>query len=188
MERDVIDRFRSGDELAFGEIFETYYSALVRYAVTLVRDMDEAEDVVQGVFVRVWQGRERLEEGVMLRSWLYKSVQNSCFNHLKHLKVRGVHAVFVKREGEGVDQHDALEGNELQGRIDAALLVLPEQCGKIFRMSRFEDLKYQEIADKLGLSIKTVENQMGKALRILREELKDYLPLLLIFLSRYYGN
>lgn len=188
LNREVIDRFRRGDELAFGAIFEAYYEALVRYAHTILRDMDEAEDVVQGVFIRTWQGRERLDESVLLRSLLYKSVQNGCLNHLKHLKVRAIHAKAVERDGELTTHEDGLVTSELQMRIDEALSHLPEQCGRIFKMSRFEDLKYQEIADRLGLSVKTVENQMGKALKILRVELRDYLPLVLIFLSRYYGE
>lgn len=188
LDREVIDRFRHGDELAFGIIFDAYYGALVRYAHTILRDMDEAEDVVQSVFIRIWQGRERLDEVVMLRSVLYKAVQNGCFNKLKHLKVRAVHAKSVQHYGEQYDYNEGVLNSELQRRIEEVIEGLPAQCGKIFKMSRFEEMKYQEIADALGLSVKTVENQMGKALKILRVELKDYLPLVLIFLSRYYGG
>ena len=188
LEREVIDRFRHGDELAFGVIFDAYYGALVRYAHTILRNMDEAEDVVQGVFIRVWEGRDRLDEAVMLRSMLYKAVHNGCLNKIKHLKVRAVHANMVKKAGEPSELSTEIEGSELQLKINEVIERLPVQCGKIFKMSRFEELKYQEIADKLGLSVKTVENQMGKALKIMREELRDYLPLLLIFLSRYYGE
>lgn len=188
LDREVIDRFRHGDELAFGVIFDAYYGALVRYAHTILRDMDEAEDVVQGVFIRVWQGRERLDETVLLRSMLYKAVHNGCLNKIKHLKVRAVHAKSVQQAGEQFEHESGMLDDELQQKIDEVIERLPTQCGRIFKMSRFDDLKYQEIADRLGLSVKTVENQMGKALKILREELKDYLPLLLIFLSRYYGE
>jgi RNA polymerase sigma-70 factor (ECF subfamily) len=81
-------------------------------------------------------------------------------------------------------EYEKLEQKELRKRLDAAIDLLPEQCGKIFKMSRYEHLKYQEIAEQLGLSIKTVENQMGKALKILRQQLKEYLPLLIIFLMK----
>ncbi|MNE62777.1 RNA polymerase sigma factor [compost metagenome] len=98
--------------------------------------------------------------------------------------MRNVYAEDWKASTVHEDTSDSVVVNELNERIQLAVENMPEQCGRIFKMSRFEQLRYQEIADQLGLSVKTVENQMGKALKIVREELKDYLPLLILFFSQ----
>ncbi len=166
-------------------LFKEYYHPLVAYGRTIVSDRDEAEDIVQHTFVNFWEQRTQLEVHTSVRAMLYKSVQNACLNSLKHKKVRQVY----RREQEYTQafpgqQDEQLQAKELETQIEAVISQLPEQCARIFKMSRLEGLKYQEIADQLQLSVKTVENQMGKALRILREELKAYLPLLLLFLMR----
>jgi RNA polymerase sigma-70 factor (ECF subfamily) len=119
-----------------------------------------------------------------LTAYLYKSVYHESLNYLKHRKVRMAYTMHAARQKNEVENTSSrVQLAELQERIDAALKDLPEQCRTIFQMSRFEELKYQEIADRLGLSVKTVENQMGKALRILRLKLADYLPLIAILLA-----
>jgi RNA polymerase sigma-70 factor (ECF subfamily) len=108
-------------------------------------------------------------------------VHNDSLNYISHLKTRGKYSDYLTHSGEGkaADAAHRAELNELAQHLSVALNELPEQCRTIFQMSRFEELKYKEIADKLGISIKTVENQMGKALRLLRLKLSDFLPLLL---------
>lgn len=164
-------------------IFRDYYKPLVQYGTTILQDADETEDIVQQVFVSVWEKRTQLDIHTSVRALLYKAVHNACLNRIKHYKVRAVHAREWKATQSGeADASDHLQADELNRRINSAIEMLPEQCRKIFRMSRFEQLKYQEIADRLGLSVKTVENQMGKALKVIRESLKDYLPLFILFL------
>lgn len=163
-------------------VFRDYYTPLVRYGNTFLKDSDETEDVVQQVFVSLWEKRTQLDIHTSVRAVLYRAVHNACLNRLKHQKVRGDYASDWKSTQSDSEQTDALEAAELQERINRAIEGMPEQCARIFKMSRFEQLKYQEIADQLGLSIKTVENQMGKALKIIREALKDYLPLFILFL------
>ncbi|TSJ45081.1 RNA polymerase sigma-70 factor [Fluviicola chungangensis] len=165
-------------------VFRDYYKPLVRYGNTFLKDSDEAEDVVQQVFVSLWEKRTEWEVHTSIRAVLYKAVQNACLNKLKHLKVRHAYAEDLKAATIPGEVSDPVQVNELNERIQQALESMPEQCGRIFKMSRFEQLRYQEIADQLGLSVKTVENQMGKALKIVREELKDYLPLLILFFSQ----
>lgn len=162
-------------------VFRDYYKPLVRYGNTFLKDSDETEDIVQQVFVSLWEKRTQLDIHTSIRAVLYKAVQNACLNKIKHLKVRNTYAEEWKAVTIHEDVSDPVQVNELNERIQQAMENMPEQCGRIFKMSRFEQLRYQEIADQLGLSVKTIENQMGKALKIVREELKDYLPLLILF-------
>jgi RNA polymerase sigma-70 factor (ECF subfamily) len=175
---EIVAAIRRGDEQAFEKTFRQYYPRLCNYAGSLLKDEEEGEEVVQTVFLTIWEKREDLEITLSLKSYLYRAVHNHCLNRFKHASVREVHRehtlYFSSDSHESVTE--VIHANELQERIEKAVSNLPEQCQKAFRMSRFEELKYQEIADQLGISIKTVENQIGKALKILRTELADYLP------------
>lgn len=171
----------NGDLNAFEMVFRDYYKPLVRYGNTFLRDTDETEDVVQQVFVSIWEKRAQIDIHTSIRAVLYKAVQNACLNKIKHRKVRNAYAEEWKMTQQKESVSVPVYVDELQQRIQLAIEQMPEQCRKIFKMSRFEQLRYQEIADQLGLSVKTIENQMGKALKIVREELKDYLPLLILF-------
>lgn len=185
---EVTEQFITGNLKTFEMIFNQYYQPLVQYGNTFMKDLNEAEDVVQQVFVSVWEKRESTEIHTSLRALLYKAVHNACLNRIKQLKVRRDYA-----QSEGASQaevlaSDPVQEKELQQRIEEAVSLLPEQCAKIFRMSRFEQLKYQEIADQLGLSVKTIENQMGKALKLMRENLKEYLPVLIFLFLLGHGK
>ena len=175
---DVVTAIRQGDEKAFEQTFRKYYERLCQYACSLLKDQDEAEEVVQHVFFTIWEKHSELEITLSLKSYLYRAVHNHCLNRFKHATVREAHRDhslhFSTQSYDPVTE--AIHANELEEWIEIAVSTLPEQCQKAFRMSRFEELKYQEIADKLGISIKTVENQIGKALKILRIELAAYLP------------
>jgi RNA polymerase sigma-70 factor (family 1) len=179
--KELIAQFVAGDLNTFEMIFRDYYKPLVQYGNTLLKDPDETEDIVQQVFVSVWEKRSQLDIHTSLRAMLYKAVHNACLNRIKHYKVRAAHAEELKATHTYEDASDHLQASELNEKILRAVDTLPEQCARIFKMSRFEQLKYQEIADELGLSVKTVENQMGKALKIIRAALQDYLPLLILF-------
>jgi RNA polymerase sigma-70 factor (ECF subfamily) len=170
--------------LQFEEVFKTHFKSLHAYAWSLVKDELLAEDMVQQVFFKIWEKRELVQIQQSATAYLYRAVYNDCLNYLKHQKVRSAYQQFVQTRGDGQGHSAAqkIQLNELQWHLNKALNELPEQCRTIFQMSRYEELKYQEIADRLGISIKTVENQMGKALRLLREKLKDFLPLLMLIL------
>lgn len=174
---DIVAAIRQGDEQAYERLFRTYYESLCRYGYSVLKDMDEAEEIVQAVFLDLWEKRETTDIQISLKAYLYKMVYNRSLNRLKHEKVKDEykqynHAQINQNPAQAF--HLAIE-NELSGRIEAAISGLPEQCQLIFRMSRFEELKYSEIAERLNLSVKTVENQMSKALRVLREKLAEYL-------------
>lgn len=172
------------DIKTFEMFFKTHYTPLVNYANTLLKNIDEAEDKVQHVFISIWEKRHSLEIHSSLRAFLYKSVHNHSLNALKHEKIKQNHAIHVQNNHETIQAEKELEQKELQEKIRQSIQILPEKCRQIFEMSRFEDLKYKEIADRLELSVKTVENQMGKALKILRTELRDYITILMILLVR----
>jgi RNA polymerase sigma-70 factor (ECF subfamily) len=172
---EIIRRIREGDTGQFELLFRSSYVSLVRYAKTLIRDHDTAEEVVQDLFFRLWQDREKLNIESSLNGYLFRSVHNRCLHHIEHNKVVERHAAEMSY-GQSVNQEspsDILHYKELQARIARILERLPERCGRIFCMSRFEGLKYAEIADKLSVSIKTVEANMGRALKEFRNELTE---------------
>ena len=180
-EQQQIEALVAGDITAFEMIFRTYYQPLCNYAYTFLQDKENAEEIVQSTFLNVWEKRETLSIRTGVKPYLYAMVRNACLNVIKHEKIKQKHA--VEELAVGVHSYDSVShtvaGSELELKIQQAMEQLPEQCRLVFKLSRFEELKYSEIADQLKISIKTVENHMGKALKIMREQLKDYLPLLL---------
>lgn len=166
-------------------LFRTYYQPLCNYAYTFVQDRVEAEEIVQSTFLSIWEKRETLEIRTAVKPYLYAMVRNASLNVIKHTKIKQQHAEVTLATGERSVESvtRSVMAAELETRIYEAMEKLPEQCRLIFKLSRFEELKYAEIATQLELSVKTVENQMGKALKIMREQLKDYLPLLLVLMN-----
>ncbi|WP_228466753.1 RNA polymerase sigma-70 factor [Adhaeribacter swui] len=184
---ELIGLLIEGDELAFEQVFKTHFKALHAYAFTIVKDQETAEEIVQALFLRLWEKKETLDLQTNLKAYLYRSVYNDSLNYLKHQKVKlkyQNHQVY-QMKNESDNAANRVQLSELENQLQRALTELPEQCRTIFQLSRFEELKYQEIADHLNLSIKTVENQMGKALKLLRLKLVDFLPLILMLLSNH---
>lgn len=171
-------------EQEFEEVFKTNFKGLYAYAFTIVKDDVMAEEIVQNVFCRLWEKRSQLNISTSITAYLYRSVYHESLNYLKHLKVRAAYSRYAQlaqySKAESAEKKVML--TDLEKRLNQALAELPEQCRTIFQMSRFEELKYQEIADRMGLSVKTIENQMGKALKILRRKLSDFLPAALLTL------
>jgi RNA polymerase sigma-70 factor (ECF subfamily) len=187
LDNQVLDTIKSGNEIAYEMIFKSYYQPLCRYAYTFLHDKEESEEVVQSVFISLWEKRSMLEIQTSFKAYLYRMVRNSCLNVIKHEKVKKQHVAHELAVAE-VSYNSVSEkvyANELSLKITEAMKALPEQCRLVFQLSRFEELKYQEIADQLNISIKTVENHMGKALKIMREQLKEYLPLFILFMKDF---
>ena len=174
--------FPNGD--SFETVFRQYYPGLRGYALKLLSDEALADEAVQEVFLKIWQKKEELNIQSSIKSYLFRAVHNHSLNMIKSYKVKEVHHQYIADTSITADMTDTMESQEAEERILGAIAKLPTQCAKIFRMSRFQGLKYKEIAKKLNISPKTVEVQMGKALKRLREDLKDYLPLLLFLLFR----
>lgn len=169
--------------LVFEQVFKEHFKNLHAYACSILKDEDEAEEMVQNVFYKLWEKKEKISELQSVPAYLYRAVHNECMNYVKHEKVKMAYEAHAVHHGSISGQAtDTATARELEQRIGDALASLPEQCRTIFQMSRFEELKYREIADKLGLSVKTVENQMGKALKILRTKLADYISVVWLLL------
>lgn len=165
-----------GDKSAFDTLFRRWYEPLCHYACRLADgDMDEAEDLVQQAFVKLWEYRNKLNVEWSLKAYLYKTVHNACLNRIRSKKVQSKYLEFTAQQPDSMQTQPDDTAPQLREHFQRALDSLPPQCRHIFELSRFEALKYREIADQLGISIKTVETQMGKALRVLRVELAEYL-------------
>ncbi|MBN8673965.1 MAG: RNA polymerase sigma-70 factor [Chitinophagales bacterium] len=172
------------DSSAFEEVFKTYFKNLHAYACTILKDEADAEEAVQQVFFKLWERAEHLSFSGSVAAYLYRAVHNQCLNQLKHQKVKANHQLHVaySMKNESVNGPVKMISKELEQKIREALNELPEQCRTVFQLSRFEEMKYREIADHLDISIKTVENQMGKALKQLRLKLVDFLTLLFLII------
>ena len=173
------------DEAAFEQVFKTYYKSLHAYAFTILKEEDQAEETVQQVFFNLWERSENLTISGPVAAYLYRAVHNESLNFIKRQKVKEGHRLHVAYSMKNKSEHTQgnLISKELENKFREALNELPEQCRTVFQLSRFDDLKYKEIADKLNISIKTVENHMGKALKLLRTKLVDFLPLLFLLLN-----
>lgn len=160
------------------DLFREHFEALCYLSNKYIHDFDTSKDIVHEVFVSFWQKFDSLPEDTQYKSYLFTAVRNKSFNHLrdqkKHLKI-------AEAETEpSPESENSLENQELAHEIDYALNLLPDRCRQVFELSRFEGLKYAQIAEKMNISIKTVEGQMSKALRLLRDHLQDFLVLILI--------
>lgn len=156
----------------FEKVFRKYYEPLCRYAYSIVRDADEAEEIVQEFFYTFWLNRNRISIRLSLKSYLYRSIRNSALRYLQHKNIEDQYRTqdYALNHFESPEQ--VIQGNEMAGIIDKTLKGLPERTRQIFLLNRINGLKYKEIADLLKISIKTVEADMGKALLELRLQLK----------------
>ncbi|MFH2094436.1 MAG: RNA polymerase sigma-70 factor [Bacteroidota bacterium] len=158
-------------------LFRDTYPRMVAYANRFLRNTEEAEEIVQDLFCKLWGNRLSLEVKGPVHAYLFRSVRNACLNKIKHDKIREKYAGEMMTGNNGRDyvNQDSLDASELERHIRNSIDMLPPARKQVFILSRYEGLKYHEIAGKLGISVKTVENQMGKAIQFMREQLKDYL-------------
>lgn len=179
----IIRALKNRDEQAFGDLFKTHFTPLRNYAFSFVQEQTLAEDIVQTVFLRLWDKIDVLNIADSIAAYLYRAVYNESLNALKRTKVRRSHQSWLTRQMKDHTDtaHKNLQLRELERQLRAAINDLPEQCRTIFQLSRYEDLRYREIGLRLGISVKTVENQMGKALKLLRAALVEFLPLLILY-------
>lgn len=172
----------------FESLFNEHYANLCAYANNFLKDVEASEEVVQDVLFKLWINRGSIEINTSVSSYLFRSVRNAALNVIKHVNIREDYKVHNERmiQMQEHDEEDKVIVSELEEKIRKAIDELPLERRKIFIMSRYEGLKYREIADKLDISVKTVENQMGSALKHLRTELQDYLPWLILFFNAWY--
>jgi len=178
-------RIKLGDQQAFELLFHKFYLRLCIFTNKFLNNPEEAKEVAQDVFVKIWEGRSNINPEDSLKSYLFKIAQNISLNKLQREKVKIKYAEILKLvyfEQQEISSHESLVGRELEGHIAKSIQNLPSECRKVFELSRNDGLKYREIAEALKISIKTVEAQMSKALGSLRVELRDYLFIIFITL------
>lgn len=189
------DRFvhglKNGDEKVFEELFKTYYAPLCEYCLRYVSDADMAEEIVQDLFFKIWVKREELNINVSIKAYIFTSLRNHALNYISRLKIQDRYNQFIVVRSKNDVEHpvDVLEEKDMERIMKQAIAMLPEKRREIFEMSRFEDMKYWEIAEKLNVSVKTVESQMSKALEHMRKVLSKFLALIvtgLFLLSSFF--
>jgi RNA polymerase sigma-70 factor, ECF subfamily len=176
-ERELLERIRQGDDGAFDAVFRAHYPPLVGMAEVMLRSRAVAEEIVQDVMLALWRRRDSLPVEESLKAYLFRATRNRALNHLRHAR--------VEREGEPFAAGPTMKAptapsllveEEIDVAVRQAIGDLPERCREVFELSRVHGLRYAEIASTLGISVKTVEAQMGKALRLLRDRLAAWLP------------
>ncbi len=168
---------REGREKAFTQVFRMYYGPLLNYAGRILKDVELANDVVQECFCRLYERRKEIKRGFQVRPYLYRSVYNSCIDAIKHQKVESNYInqelldFYFSKVIETPEAEQALLEEDLRGAIQDAIDKLPERCREIFVLSCVEGLKYQEVADKLGVTINTVKTQVRFGYKKVRSDL-----------------
>ncbi|MGD0754963.1 MAG: RNA polymerase sigma-70 factor [Bacteroidales bacterium] len=173
----LIEKLKSGDPDSFSDIFSAYYKDLVFFAYSFTRELSSAEDIVQDTFVKLWEDHEKLIVTVSLKSILLKTIQNKCIDWHRHRRIVSNSSTYIIDNSPlyEYDTDNYVLRSEMEGIIEKAVENLPEKFKEAFEMNRFEGLKYQEIANKLNVSVRTIEVRISKALELLRKSLIDFL-------------
>lgn len=179
-EKKTIRQIKQGNIQTFEQVFRDYYEALCLYANRYLKDLDLSEEAVQDVFFRIWKKRRSLNIHESLKSYLYASTRNKCLKMLRSEQMADKYNQYVRHTSPAnvPTPVDELNAAELQRLIERTIGELPERTREIFRLNRYQGLKYAEIAEKLSISVKTVEANMGKALKLFRKNLNEYLKVI----------
>jgi len=173
-DNQLIEKIGQNDQTAFRKLFDKYYRLLLGVAINFLKDINAAKDIVQEVFFQIWKKRETLQISNSVEAYLKRAVINRALNHLKYQKrLTGDEGLEIEREKEA-SALEKLQADDLKEVLQKALDSLPERCRLVFVMRRMEGLSHKEIAEKLEISPKTIENQMTKALRVLKDAVQQY--------------
>ncbi|TVR40564.1 MAG: RNA polymerase sigma-70 factor [Bacteroidia bacterium] len=184
--RRFIEGLRVGDRQIFAEIFESFYEPLCRYAVQRVYSEEIAEEIVQDIFVKLWIKRKELNVQTSLRAYLYRTALNRIINHKKHKDVQAAHHRHAMATATiTAEPSSDVTEKELMMLAAKAVAAMPEKRRRVYELSRKEGLKYAEIADAMGISVKTVEAHLSAALEHMRKHLRDYLPVCFLLMMNY---
>jgi RNA polymerase sigma-70 factor (ECF subfamily) len=175
-DQDSFERLRKGDEGGFDDIFRAHYAGLVGFAYSILKDRADAEDTAQEVMLELWRRRSNIVLETSLRAYLFQSTRNRALNRIRHQRVVDRAEPEITPPAAAPRPDRALTEREMAVVVQQALADLPDRCREVFRLSREQGLRYAEIAAALGISVKTVEAQIGKALRLLRARLAPWLP------------
>jgi RNA polymerase sigma-70 factor, ECF subfamily len=188
-DKTIFRKIRDDDQVAFKSLFDTYYASLCHYASHYLNDDSLSEEVVQELFVKLWEKRKTLEVETSVKHYLFRSVRNGCLNQIQHDKVKQLHGNKLKAALMSEDPtEEYMISPEMILRMEEGIESLPEKRREIFRLSMEEGLKYREIAEKLEISVKTVEAQMGLALKALRSKIRKLMVFFLILRKRKSGK
>lgn len=185
---ELVQLLKEGNEKAFDLIFHQYFDGLCLFSQTITKDHDASQDIVEEVFLSVWVNCRINPVVISIKSYLYQSVYNNSLKHVSRLRKNVISlddTAYLLTDKEIIEPLTPdypianLITKELEEKARAAIRLLPNQCREIYLLNRDEDLKYQEIADRLHITVGTVKTQMSRAFTKLREELKDYLYLFL---------
>lgn len=177
IEKVLVSKLKKGNKNAFSVIFITYYKDLVLFAATFTHEYDSAEEIVQDTFTHIWEEHDSVNIDISIKSYLLKAVRNKCIDWLRHKKVMQnyIQDALTDSVYYECNTDNYLINSEIEGLIKIALEKLSPEISMVYRMHRFEGLRYQEIAEKLNVSVRTIETRIGKALCSLRDVLHDYL-------------
>lgn len=171
-----IEKMKAGDRESFNQVFRRYYSPMVRFCIRYVADSDIASEIVQDLFVKLWSNREKISFNTSFESYMLTSVRNSALTYInKERSHAEANLRIYSEESDNTDPSETLQSNNLEESYRKILKDMPEKRREVFLASRYDGLKYSEIAEKLGISQKTVEAQMSAAIKQLKDGLKAYL-------------
>ena len=178
---ELVSLISKDDEAAFDELFERYWEAMVHIAYALMKDSEMSKDCVQGVFVSLWARRHDLKVD-NIRAYMFRAVKLKVFEQLRKGKIRQEHLDRMKFVTTINNVEELMAHDELKKKLEEGLSTLPEKSRQVFELRRFEELSNKEISDRLGISLKTVEGHMTKAIKKLRVTFSDFLPVVFLFL------
>ena len=174
-DKELLFRLKAGDEMAISLLYQKYWQPLYLSSFNILRDQQICEDIIQDIFITVWNKRREIEIKSSLKAYLFASVRYEVFRQIRHGAVREDIFENVHERLQTPAEYGNIEHKELAGQIKAAVDVLPEKCRQVFKLSREEQLSHKEIAHQLHISTKTVENHLNKALRQLRNALTYFI-------------
>mgnify|MGYP002592198459 FL=1 len=176
----VMSALRQDSKEAFSLLFQTYYTDLVLFCGNFVKDKDSCEDIVQSIFLKLWNDRKHIQIEISLKSYLLKAVRNSCLDEFRHIEiVRQYETEYGSSVLDNYDTENYILYSDLYAHLSRALEKIPDLYKEAFVLNRFEGLKYREIAEKLNVSERTIEVRVSKTLDLLRKQLKDFFVFLI---------
>jgi RNA polymerase sigma-70 factor (ECF subfamily) len=190
IDKDISTRLRNGDEKAFEAIFYAWYHSLLHFCNEYIFDTETSRNIVQSVYMKLWERRHSIDESKSLKAFLYTMARNECLSYLRHLKtevsfVNNISATFDDQmlAYDALNELDfkSLDLEKIESVISETIASLPDRCREVFSMSRYGNLKNREIALKLNITEKAVEANITRAVKILRVNLKDYTPIIFFF-------
>ena len=191
IEKETLEQLKKGDPKAFELVFRLWYEPLVNFADEYISDIESSRNIVQNIFMRLWEKHSLVDPDSNLKSYMYMATRNSCLSHFRHLRVETAFFEKSRKNSENLQLNyealheldiEQIDLTKLEKLIQETIDSLPERCREVFIMSRYDELKNKEIAEKLNISVKAVEANITRAIAKLRENTHEYIPELVLFL------